>query len=505
MIYSSKTITRNVSETADVCVIGSGAGGGVVAGELAEAGFSVVLLEEGGFWKPDRDFTEIETESFPRVAAWGGFTATPEGVILSYGRCLGGGTVKYWADSFRLPRDRFQSWRDPHGIGEEFYSYYDRVEKNIHVETAPEYLFNEQNRRFREACKSLEWDAHAVPQARHNCTMSGFCTLGCPYNRKQSMLVTYIPRASLAGAKIFANCRADRVLIENGKAVGVRGVFLDAERETPTHSVDVKSKMVVVSGGGLGSAGILLRSGLKHPRLGAQLFLNPNYWVLGKFPDPVHSYRSIPSPFAVHEWRRVRRDAQGHYLEGGYLILPGYLHPGSMAALAPGIGAELRQFMEQYDHYGLTLSILDDEVGGRLEVDDHGREMPKYRVSKPDEAKARDYMKKSATMFLRAGCDEVVFLDDFGTRVRKESDVDSVVNGMDLRRCAVVGPHIMGSVPMSKDPQLGVVDLEGESREVKGLYVADGSVFPTSLSLDPSLTIMAFATKIAEGIKRRHG
>ncbi|MBI2061201.1 MAG: GMC family oxidoreductase [Nitrospirae bacterium] len=503
MIYTSRTINKKVTETADVCIVGSGAGGGVVAGELSEAGLSVVVLEEGGFFTAEKDFNEIETESFLKVAAWGGFVATREGVILSYGRCLGGGTVKYWADSFRLPRDRFEQWRDPHGIGDEFYSYYDRVEGNLHVEVAPEYLFNEQNKRFREACKTLEWEGGAVPQARQACTSSGFCTLGCPYNRKQSMLVTYVPRASNAGARIFTNCRARRVITENGMAVGIQGTFLDPASETPTHEIEVHAKAVVVSAGGLGSAGLLLRSGVAHKRLGAQLFLNPNYWVMGKFPDPVHSYRNIPSPFAVHEWRKTRRDAQGRHIEGGYLILPGFLHPGSMAALSPWFGPELTEFMSKYDHYGLTLSILDDEVGGRVELDSEGREVPHYAISEPDALKARDYFKKSARMFLASGCEEVIFFDNVGTRVRKDSDIESAVNGIDMKRCIAVGPHIMGTVPMSKDPDFGVLDLNGEARGVKNLFVADGSVFPTSLSLDPSLTIMAFATKIAEGIKKR--
>ncbi|MBI2890289.1 MAG: GMC family oxidoreductase [Nitrospirae bacterium] len=502
MIHTTRSIRGPVREKVDVIVVGSGAGGGVVAGELAEAGHSVAVLEEGGFWKAE-DFNEIEIDSFPRVAAWGGFTTTPEGVILSYGRCVGGGTVKYWADSFRLPADRYALWKDRYGIGDEFYSYYDRVERNIHVEVAPEYLFNEQNRRYREACRLLHWEGAAVPQARKNCTSSGYCTLGCPYNRKQSMLVTYIPRASLAGAKVFANCRVDRVLVEDGRATGIAGTLLDAQTDVPIHPIEIRAKAVVVSAGGLGSAGLLLRSGLRHPRLGKQLFLNPNYFVVGRFDEEMNSHRNIPSPFAVHEWRQTRTDARGRYVEGGYLILPGFLHPGTLAALAPGIGDALVDFMGHYDRYGLTLSILDDEVGGTVELDGRGREVPHYRISKPDELKARDYLRKTAALFFAAGAREVWLMDLRGTHIQNAAQIDDIVNGVRIEECLAIGPHIMGSVPMTANPESGVVDLEGETREVKGLYVADGSVFPTSLSLDPSLTIMATATKVAEGLKRR--
>lgn len=511
MMIEGKNISRDLLEETDVCVIGSGAGGAITACELAEAGHRVILVEEGGYY-PSETFDQHQDDMFARIQGGRGWDASRDmSISLTYSKCVGGTTVHYWADSFRIPEDRLEMWQRKFGVkfsSESLRPVYEKVEKAINVEPAAEYMFNENNKKIRKGVEALGWKGEVVTQARKECMACGFCYEGCHYLRKQSMLVTYIPRAEQFGARIFSDARVDHLLVENGKAVGVVAQVLDRATKRARHTVRIRAKVVVLAAGGLGSPQILLKSRIANSsgQVGKNFYINPGAMAWALFDEDINAYTAIPSAYAVKQFRRVVMDQKGNYVEGGYLILPNGLHPGVFAALMPGFGATHRKFMDNLNRYGGTFSILDDEDSGRISLDRQGRPVFDYTVSERDKKKIRDFLKKSSLILLAAGAREVLIPDSAKTIIRDPSEFWKI-DRMDFSPGSTIfaGPHPMGTCRMGANPETSVVNPYGESHEVQNLFIADASIFPTSVSVDPSLTIMAFATEIAHYISRRLG
>lgn len=504
-------------EETDVVVIGSGAGGASVAMRLAEAGLRVVVLERGGYYtgladpvdpsKPGRGtLNQREDDMLARIDGGRGLTTTGDGhVALTYGNCVGGATVHYWADTYRAPPDRLERWERGFGLEgrdvETLRPYYEQIERDLHVHPAGETFYNGNNKRFRAGIEALGWHGEAVPQARKGCVRSGYCMQGCSYDAKQSMLVTYVPRALRAGARVYSDCRVESIEVEGGRAAGVTASLLDRATGRPHGArLAVKARAVVLAAGGYGTAPLLLRSGLANSSglVGKNLRANPCSMVFGLFDADVVMWRNIPAAYGCLEWRLAREEG-GRYREGGYLLMPNQLTPAALAAFLPGFGASHRRLMEALPRIGGTMAWIDDEETGEILVDGEGR--PRYRlpIEGRNAAMLRDSMKKGAQALLAAGAREVFLGDPEGTRIRDEKEIakiDSVRIGPGAM--SFPAPHPAGACRMGPDPARSVVNADGETHDVRGLYVADPSVFPTGVSVDPSETILAFSLLLAD-------
>ena len=510
-------------EEADAVVVGSGAGGATVAMRLAEAGKRVLVLERGGYYTGlldplDRtragrgELDQREDDMIARIDGGRGLTTTRDGnVTLTYGNCVGGATVHYWADSYRTPPDRLARWESEFGVEghseDELRPHFDTLERDLHVHPAPDEYYNGCNRLFRRGSEALGWHGEPVPQARRGCLKSGYCMQGCAYDAKQSMLVTYVPRAVRAGALVFSDCRAVRVLAEDGRAVGVRAEVIDRDTNRPTGAhVEARAKIVVLAAGGYGSAPLLLQSGLANAsgQLGRNLHGNPCSMVFGLFDEDVVMWRNIPAAYGCLEWRLARRAADGAYQEGGYLLMPNQLGPAALAAFLPGFGAQHRRWMEAMPRLASTIAWIDDVESGRIELGADGEPRYALPILGDNERMLRDSMKKGARLLLAAGAREVFLPDPLGTRIEGEAElakVDQVPIGPGAM--AFAAPHPAGACRMGRDPRQSVVSSTGEAHDVRGLYVADPSVFPTAVSVDPSLTICAFSHALADGLLAR--
>jgi choline dehydrogenase-like flavoprotein len=509
MIILPKEVRKDLSEKADVCVIGSGAGGAVFAGEMVEAGRSVVILEEGPYYTRE-DFDQRSDDMLARLYGERGWAATEDlSVNILYARCVGGTTVCYWADSFRTPHDRLELWAREFRLRgkseEELRPHFEKIEKAINVQPAPPELFNNNNWLLKKGAEALGWQGEVVTQARKNCVGCGFAMEGCAYDAKQSMLVTYIPRASEKGAKVFASCRAEHLRVENGRAVGVEGQFLDPGSKAPGFRLHVNCKIVALAAGGVGSPVFLLRNGIANHngRVGKNFYTNPGAMAWALFDTDVMMYRKIPAAYGIKQFRRVRRNDRGEYVEGGYLLLPNQLQPAVAAAALPGFGDLHRRYMESFPRVGGTYAILDDEQPGEVVLDSDGDPIFRYKLGERDKLKAKDFLKKSALVMLAAGAKEVL-IPSMPPLVLHEASEAGKIDALSLAPGTMLfaGPHLLGTCRRGEDPKRCVVDSYGAAHEIRNLYVVDGSSLPGSVSVDPSLTIMAFASQTAEHLNR---
>lgn len=500
-------VSKSMKETVDAVVIGTGCGGAVVAKELAKAGKSVLMLERGGFSLPQRgEFDQREDDMFARIDGGRGLHTSENGqAALTYGNCVGGASVHYWADTWRTPKDRLEKWAS---LGVEAHSedelkpYFERIEQSLNSHPAAEHRRNTMNRLFITGAEKagLEWEP--VVQSRDDrCINSGYCMQGCAYDGKQSQLVTHIPEGLRAGVRIFADCEVEQILVENGRAVGVAARFLDRRTAKPSgHTLEVRTKVVIVSAGGFNSAPLLMRSKIPDPsgQLGKNLQFNPCPQLFGLFEQDVVMWRGIPAAVGTMEYRLHRFD-NGRYLEGGCLLHPNQLPPATLAALLPGFGKAHQQLMENAHRIGSCIAWIDDTNTGSASLDDEGKPVWKWTLSGQDELTVRDALKKQALVLLHAGAKEVIVPDPKGTRISDLKEL-SKLDTIDLRPGSMMfaSPHPAGMCRMGKDPATSVVGANNEVHAVKGLYVCDPSVFPTAVSVDPSETIMAFSYLAAE-------
>jgi long-chain-alcohol oxidase len=284
----------------DVCVVGSGAGGGVAAAVLAAAGLDVVVLEVGGYWS-ERDFDGGERAGLRRLYRGGGAAATDDqGVGLIAGACLGGGTVVNYSTSFRTPDDVLEEWEGLGFPSAELGPALDAVCDRLGVNSEHN-LPSRRDQVMRRGLDSLGWHIDAMPRDVQGCeqgVVCGYCGYGCPLGAKRSTLRTWLEDATSAGARIVVGTKARRIVVENGRAVGV-----DAG------AVHVRTCAVVVSAGAIETPALLLRSGLTNPNIGRWLRLHPATAVFGIFDEKIRPWEGTMQALYSDEHR---------HLDGGY-------------------------------------------------------------------------------------------------------------------------------------------------------------------------------------------
>src|SRR5215471_8750687 len=290
-------ITADTTLEADAVVIGSGAGGGVVAGELAQAGKSVIILEKGGY-NGESDFTWQEAQATPELFLKRGTLTTKDlGMIILAGSTLGGGTVVNWTTSFRTPEDVLEEWDQRSGLkgcftSSELQNSFAAIEQRISINTENS-GHNTQNRLLLDGSAALGYHAGVLRRNAVGCEQRcGFCGFGCRYGCKQSTLKTYIQDASNHGARIIVRCSADKVLVENGRAIGVKATVTNAETGK-TYGVTIHAKVIIVAAGSIHSPAILLRSGLENPHIGRHLHLHPVSTIGGIYSDKVYPWQGV--------------------------------------------------------------------------------------------------------------------------------------------------------------------------------------------------------------------
>ena len=485
----------------DVCVVGSGAGGGVAAAVLAEAGLDVVVLETGGYFA-EADFDGAEHPGYDRLYVGGAAAATDDrGVGLLAGACLGGGTVVNYTTSFRTPDDVRAEWEElGFPAGEEFGRSLDAVCERLGVNTE----HNQPSGRDRVFARGLErlgWHAEPMPRDVSGCEQGricGSCGLGCQIGAKRSTLVTWLEDAAAAGARILVDTRAERVVVEGGRARGVEA------RTRAGHRVAVRARAVAAAAGALGTPPLLLRSGLANANVGRWLRLHPGTPVFGVFDEDVVPWEGTLQAVYSDELRDLE-DGYGVKLE----TVP--IHPGHAAAVLPWrSAAQHAEAMRAFRRTGHIGVLLRDRGSGSVSVRRDGSTRVSYRVAEGDVRLLRRGVEGAAAVLEAAGATRVftgharpVAYEPGrdGDRARLLRDADAV--GWGPGRCATFSFHQMGSARMGASPATSVADPSGETWEVRGLVVADASGFPTASGVNPMITVEALAHQNARTLAAR--
>lgn len=497
---------------ADVCVVGTGAGGAVAAARLAEAGHDVVVLEEGGYWRGE-DFTEREADMTPRLYADQGARATDDlAVPFLQGRSVGGSTTVNWMIMLRTPEWVLDEWAVEHGLtgmrAADLAPVFERVEEETHTREVPGDAHSPANRVLLDGARALGWSAAPARINARGCVRSGFCGLGCRYDAKQGTTVTYVPAALAAGARLFTDVRADRIeLAEAGGRAPlkrVRGTVLDRETGKPRGTVTVEAPVVVLAGGAVGTPTILQRSGLGGGGVGRFLRLHPTTVVSGIYPREIYQSAGVPLSAICDEFLRTGPGGYGFWIE----CPP--LYPALASVAMPGFGEEHRAFMQALPRVAPMIVLVRDGAEktasqGEVAVGREGRVRIRYRVGAGEWDRARRGMKAAARLHFAAGAEEVATAHVHSCRMTSPAqlgEIDRRPVGPNL--VGVMSAHVNGTCRMGTDRRTSGCTPDGELHAAPGIYVADGSVLPTAPGVNPQETIMALAAVIAGRISERH-
>lgn len=506
MSLDLRELEEDLREETDVCVIGSGGGGAVAAAEIAAGGRSVVVLEQGPHWTAP-DFTQREEEMLPRLFEEAGMRQTVDGsVIVLQGRNVGGSTVHNLCYCFRAPEPVLRLWQREFGLGsltsEALAPSFERVERNLRVKRIREDEINAMNRVIRAGTEKLGYSGLVAKHNRENCVQSGFCILGCFFGAKQSMLVTYVPRAEEAGARILASARAERIETQGGRVRRVRGHAVDEAGRTG-RSFEIGAKVVVLAAGAVSSPDLLLRSGIANSSglVGGNLHLHPQVMLAGIFEESLQPYRGIPQSYVVDEFIDLERDPRS-----GYYLMPVTGFPALTAAGLPGFGRDHFRFMKSFDRLAGLLVLVHDQSSGSVRPGASlGSPEIRYSLEEEDRRQLARGLVHSAEVLFAGGARRVVVPYWVDPLVLGPGDALGAIEERGVREgeIAISAAHPQSTCGMGSDPSKSVVNGFGESHDVSGLFVADMSVFPTSLGAPPQITTAALADRTAHHILER--
>lgn len=484
-VTSGAAITGEHRVRTDVCVIGTGAGGAIAAKELAEGGLGVVMLEEGDHHTVD-SFTARPREMMGRLYRDAGQTATVGNapILLPQGRAVGGTTLINSGTCFRTPAPVLASWERDFGIevdADSMDPFFRRVEREINVAQIPADVAGRNARIVKRGADALGWSGDYLYRNARGCIGSGVCPSGCPTSAKQHTAITYVAKAWNAGATTYAGCRADRIVIESGRARGVEAATSGGGR------LRVEADTVIVSGGAIQTPLLLMRQGLvdRSGQLGRNLTVHPATAVLALMDEVVDMADGVPQSYYVDEFAD-----QGIMLEGA--AGP----PEYVAALLPYSGERHRDLMVGYRRLAQFGLMVSEVSRGRVRSV-AGQPLIRYDLLPPDVAALGRGVELLAELFAAAGARRLLL----PLRRLPEivpGDIDAIrgarLSAADFKLMAF---HPLGTARAHADPARGVVDGDLAVHGIAGLHVADGSVVPTPLGVNPQETIMALATRLA--------
>ena len=505
------TPAHDVTLRCETVVVGSGAGGGVVAGELAEAGQDVIVVEKGPY--ADRaDFTQREAEAMERLYEQKGALATKSGsVSVLAGSCLGGGTTVNWAGSFRTPEHILRQWADkhvaPHFLGRAFQQSIADLEETLHVGADRAARHNPQNQKLVDGCRALGYHVADIPrnqlppESEAEWRRMGFSPYGDQDGLKQTTLRTYLQRAVAHGARILADTTVERVTIEQGRATGVVGTYEPAGG--PRVRVTIRAERVVVAAGSIHTPALLARSGVEHEHLGRHLFFHPTVAVAARYGETIEPWFGPMMSAVSNQFT----DLEDHY--GPKLETPP-THTGLLGLALPWrSGEQHKAVMQHADHIGSFIVLTRDRDAGRVEIDKQGQPVLRYSLSDYDRDHLLRGVAEACRIHLAAGAEEVYFPHNTAPtyqRVHGEAELERFLAeipswGWKANRFPLFTAHQMGTCRMGGDARRHPVAPDGSVRGVTGLYVADASCFPESSGVNPMLSIQAIAHHTAQGLK----
>lgn len=488
-IVDAQTLSEPLELDAAWVVIGSGAGGSVAAQILAAAGRDVLILEAGPLVRPS-EFTQREDEMIDRLWVDGGAQETDGGLVgVAQGSCVGGSTVINGGDVALVEPGVLEHWRTHHDLAAWDSAGWSaaeaRVQEALDVAEIPEHLHNASARELRTGMRALGWKGGPFRSNRVGCVGSGYCVLGCGYDAKRSALVTYIPQALADGARLVHGARVERI------APRGPGDFVVEARGA--HPVRVRAAHVICAAGTIQTPLLLARSGLGggSGQLGRNLSLQPQLPVVARFEREVASHRGIPQSWFVDEFETAE-EASGL---GGFRLESAFSGPAISASMLTGLDEEHLRLMEQYRHLAGCMVLVPDRPSGRVEESKSGKATITYELEPAQAATMRAGILAAAEAWFAAGAVEVVLPWEQPIRAGKLAGIQARIDDLqfDVGRVRLFSAHPQGTCRAARSPERGVCDEGGQVHGTPGVWVLDGSLFPTSASSHTMTPIMTAA------------
>jgi choline dehydrogenase-like flavoprotein len=486
-------------EECDVVIVGSGAGGAVAAATLAEAGLDVLVLEAGGHFNRD-NYPQQPLDAIATLYRDGGLTIA-EGqpaIPVPVARVVGGTTVINSGTCFRAPEPVLEDWRRRCGIdwAGDLDADYAEAEEFLRVTPLDPERMGRNGQLAMEGATAIGASGGPISRNAGNCVQCSSCPLGCEIDAKRGMHVSYLPRAVAAGARIRSGVEVDRVVVEGDRAVGVRGRRLcsplgnKGASRAQQGEFTVRARLAtIVAGGALGTPELLLRSGLGGRQVGHNLHIHPACWVGARYEEDVRGWDGVMQSYYVDQW-----EEQGLLLEATFTPL------AFGGAWLLGAGREHQEAMLGFGNLGSIGVHLSDRSSGRVGLGAEGALRAAYRLTQDDARRLAYGIARAAEIHFAAGAVEVYpnigrvgvlkpgRLAEFEATAFKRSE---------LRLEAF---HPMGTARIAADPGEGVCAADGSVNGTAALYVADASLFPTSVGVNPMMTVIAFAKQVARGV-----
>jgi choline dehydrogenase-like flavoprotein len=486
-----QTEPRGEGEECDVVVVGSGAGGAVAAAELAAAGLDVIVLEAGRHY--DRDsYPADHLEAIAELYRDGGLTIA-EGrppIPVPVARVVGGTTVINSGTCFRAPDPVLADWKRRFGIAwaEDMAADYGEAERTLRVKQLDPETMGRNGQLAMEGAAALGASGAPIHRNAGDCNQCSSCPFGCEIDAKRGMHVSYLPRAVAAGARIRAGVAVDRILVEDGRAVGVSATVGGAGDRRRPFTVRAR-RAVVAAGGSFGTPELLLRSGLGGRQVGRNLHIHPACWVGARYAEEVRGWDGVMQSFYVDEW-----EPTGILLEATFTPL------AFGGAWLLGAGESHQRAMLDFGHVGSIGVHLNDKSAGRVGLGAGGSLRASYKLTRADADRLAFGIARAAEVHFAAGAAEV-YPNIARVGVLRPGDLAkfeaTTFKPAELRLEAF---HPMGTARMAADDREGVCAIDGAVHATKDLFVADASLFPTSVGVNPMMTVIAFAKQVARGL-----
>ena len=477
----------------DAVVVGTGAGGAVMAYELARAGFITLMVEEGLFHKRPT-FNRSSAEATEKLYRNKGMTFTVGNppIFLPTGVSVGGTTTINSGTCYRPPERVLQKWQ---GLGvdgwdmDTLHPHFQQVEQHLGVARAKAPYLGGCADVIAKGCEILGYDHKPLQRNAQGCDGQGVCALGCPTDAKRSTNVSYVPMALKAGAYLTAGTRLEDLNHEGDRVKSVSLKHLESGVE-----IDIPCKLLVLSMGSLNTPLFLQKVGLKHAQLCKNLSIHPAASVVAEFDHEIRGDLAIPQGYAIESFHD-----QGILFEGGFVPME------VLASSTYLYGKPLQELMHNYKNVANFGFMVEDLGKGRILKNIGDFPLVYYQIDKEDTRRLQKGLEILSGVFLAAGA----------KRVRPQLQKDVVIeNWEDLRAFSAtrIKPsflelsayHPLGTARMAKDPTWGVVNCEGRVHGWKNLFVADGSILPSSPAVNPQITIMGASSLIASKIQDQH-
>ncbi|HEV7915486.1 MAG TPA: GMC family oxidoreductase [Albitalea sp.] len=496
----------------DVAIVGSGAGAGITAELLTQAGLQVVMVEEGPL-KSSSDFHQRESEAYPTLYQESAARKTADKAInILQGRCVGGSTTVNWTSSFRTPSPTLRYWRQHFGLtemtDEAMAPWFSQAERRLNIGpwlTPP----NENNDLLRRGAQKLGIPAAVIHRNVKGCWNLGSCGMGCPTNAKQSMLVTTIPAALDKGAVLLTQTRARELELVGSQ---VQALLCDAVLPDGAAVAGASTRIVarhyVVAGGAINSPALLKRSHLPDPHglLGTRTFLHPTALCAATFAQAVEGWNGAPQTIYSDHFLGT------HPIDGaiGYKLEAPPMHPLIFASTLPGYGQQQADTLKRFANTHTLIALLRDGFneqsrGGTVGLRGDGSPVLDYPLNDFVMDGVRRAMLSMAEIQFAAGATTVSPVHEAGRAYTSWTQARDGIGALPMRPLLtrLVSAHVMGGCGMGGHERQGVVRADGTHWQIANLSVHDGSLFPTSVGANPQLSIYGLVNRLATRLAQR--